>query len=81
MSKIIQITFLWVIFTLECYAQLNLPVESFEQIEWKNLSPKWHVTEYDAGMLSDSCDGYNYFFNLDYDPRKIFIGKEFISTY
>ncbi|MBK7787169.1 MAG: T9SS type A sorting domain-containing protein [Saprospiraceae bacterium] len=81
MSKIIQVTFLWVIFTLECYAQLNLPVESFEQIEWKNLSPKWHVTEYDAGMLSDSCDGYNYFFNLDYDPRKIFIGNEFISTY
>ncbi|MBK9687214.1 MAG: T9SS type A sorting domain-containing protein [Saprospiraceae bacterium] len=32
-------------------------------------------------MLSDSCDGYNYFFNLDYDPRKIFIGNEFISTY
>ena len=81
MNNIIQVSFLWVIFTLECYAQLNLPVESFEQIEWKNLSPKWHVTEYDAGMLSDSCDGYNYFFNLDYDPRKIFIGNEFISTY
>jgi hypothetical protein len=37
MNKIIQISFLWVIFTLKCYAQLNLPVEPFEQIKWKNL--------------------------------------------
>jgi hypothetical protein len=81
MNKIIQISFLWVIFTLECYAQLNLPVEPFEQIKWKNLSPKWHVTEYDQGMLSDSCDGYNYFFNLDNDPKKLFIGNEYITTY
>ncbi|MBK8110669.1 MAG: hypothetical protein IPK46_10240 [Saprospiraceae bacterium] len=81
MNKIIQVSFLWVIFTLECYAQLNLPVEPFEQIKWKNLIPKWHVTDYDGGMLSDSCDGYNYFFNLDNDPKKLFIGNDYVSTY
>lgn len=81
MNKIIQIVFIWTIFMLESYAQLNLPVEPYEQIRWKNLSPKWHVTDYDAGMLSDSCDGYNYFFNLDNDPKKLFIGNDYVSTY
>ncbi|MBK8849528.1 MAG: T9SS type A sorting domain-containing protein [Saprospiraceae bacterium] len=81
MNKIIQISFLWIIFTSECYAQLNLPVEPFEQIKWKNLSPKWHVTEYDDGMLSDSSDGYNYFFNLDNDPKRLYINGQYIFAY
>mgnify|MGYP000959066620 FL=1 len=81
MNKALQITFLWVIFIFESYAQLNLPVEPFEQIRWKNLYPKWHVTEYDEGMLSDSCDGYNYFFNLDNDPKRIYINNEYIYAY
>ena len=81
MKVFINILSLIILYNIKLFGQLNLPVEPFEQIEWKNLSSKWHVTDYDAGMLSDSCDGYNYFFNLDYDPRKIFIGNEFISTY
>ena len=81
MKKFIYITCLIIFYSLQIFAQLNLPVEPFEQIKWKNLSPKWHVTEYDEGMLSDSCDGYNYFFNLDNDPKKLFIGNEYITAY
>ena len=81
MNKIIQISFLWVIFTLKCYAQLNLPVEPFEQIKWKNLEPKWHVTEYEESMLSDSCDGYNYFFNLANDPQRLYVNSDYIFAY
>ena len=81
MNKIIQIVFIWTIFILESLAQQNLPVEPFEQVRWKNLYPKWHVTEFDEGMLSDSCDGYNYFFNLANDPERIYINNEYIFAY
>ncbi|MBL0083549.1 MAG: T9SS type A sorting domain-containing protein [Saprospiraceae bacterium] len=81
MKNFIYITCLIIFYSLQIFAQLNLPVEPFEQIKWKNLSPKWHITEYDESMLSDSCDGYNYFFNLDNDPKKLFIGNEYITTY
>ena len=81
MNKIIKLALLWIILIIECHAQQNLPVEPFEQVRWKNLKPKWHVTEYDEGMLSDSCDGYNYFFNLFDDPKRLFINNEYVAAY
>ncbi len=81
MKKFVYTICLVVFYNLQIVAQLNLPVEPFEQVRWKNLNPKWHVTEYDEGMLSDSCDGYNYFFNLDNDPKRVYIDNSYIFAY
>jgi len=43
-------------------AQSELPQKPYHPLNFVDLNPLWYKVNYDPSYISDSCDGYNYFF-------------------
>ena len=80
MKNLFLVTTLCVQFmVLQAQPQLRLlPYRPFESMNFAGFNPDWYSVNFDPSIVSDSCDGYNYF-NIPYNLMDIIDGDAFYT--